>query len=324
MSDNVSTAIIEKTLLYANGGNVYFVFQGGEPTLASAKFYSRFCQTVQQFNTGNSTIHYSLQTNGADLPQALLNVLSANNFLVGVSLDGDKATNDCCRHYRNSHYDACVNTINKLKKHNIDFNVLTVITDSVCQNADLVYDSWISNNLTNIQLIPCMQRGGDCRCCPTTNQLAQFYKTIAFRWLNELDSGTYRAIDLTDNVVSMLCGKCSAQCGIGMPCHQQLVIEAQGDVYPCDFFANDKYCCGNIMQSDISQLLNSTTAMQFVTDGNTLPVNCKTCPHFHICRGHCKRLRPTIITDDICAYQQFLDYFVPYASQIAKLLCQNG
>ncbi len=319
MPDNIAHAIVDKALQYAEGGNVYFVFQGGEPLLREAKFFEQFVDYVNSKNNARAVVHYSLQTNGTIISPELCKVMKDNNFLIGVSLDGNSNTNNACRHYQNNHYLSCANTIDTLTKANIDYNVLCVVTDIVATHADDVYDSWINNNLRKIQLIPCLARSKDSSHCPTPLQSAQFFVNTAMRWTQEVSMGNYRYIDVIDNVVMRLCGYPSSQCGVGTGCCPQLTIEAQGNVYPCDFFATNEWICGNITSHTISQLLNSSAYKKFAAQ-DKLPDICTRCAHFNFCRGHCKKQRNTIIKDDCCAYQLFLDFFLPQAEQIAKLL----
>ena len=88
---NMETAeiLIKKALLYADGNAVFFAFQGGEPTLAGLDFFRFFADTVKSNNTKNSTVFYSMQTNGTLMDDEWAEFLSKNSFLVGLSLDGD-------------------------------------------------------------------------------------------------------------------------------------------------------------------------------------------------------------------------------------------
>ena len=54
MQKETAEILIKKALLYSDGSNVAFAFQGGEPTLAGLDFFRFFVETVNKFNVKNS------------------------------------------------------------------------------------------------------------------------------------------------------------------------------------------------------------------------------------------------------------------------------
>lgn len=70
----------------------------------------------------------------------------------------------------------------------------------------------------------------------------------------------------------------------------KIVIDFKGDVYPCRYFQNNDYFCGNILTGDARDIwLNGKGFMKFrkiVTD-NTLPRRCRTCIKNKKCVGGC-------------------------------------
>ena len=52
--------LIEKALGYADGENVSFAFQGGEPTIAGLEFFKFFTEKVKEKNIKNSNIFYGI------------------------------------------------------------------------------------------------------------------------------------------------------------------------------------------------------------------------------------------------------------------------
>ena len=88
--------VVKKALDYAEG-TCGFAFQGGEPTLAGLDFYKELIRFADQYNTRKVPISYSIQTNGYCLGEEWASFFAEHNFLVGVSLDGVKATHDALR-----------------------------------------------------------------------------------------------------------------------------------------------------------------------------------------------------------------------------------
>ncbi|MEI0490766.1 radical SAM protein [Brachyspira pulli] len=65
------------------------MWQGGEPTLASLYFYKDVIKLQKKYANGKN-ITNSLQTNGLLIDDDWCKFLKENNFLVGLSLDGNK------------------------------------------------------------------------------------------------------------------------------------------------------------------------------------------------------------------------------------------
>ena len=67
-----------------------------------------------------------------------------NNFLIGVSVDGDKELHD---KNRCKSFDKAMNGIELMKKHNVDFNILSVITSKT--DAAMLFDFYKRNDFHN-------------------------------------------------------------------------------------------------------------------------------------------------------------------------------
>src|SRR5699024_7664064 len=95
MTRTTAEAMIRQALEAAGPqGSVTFAFQGGEPTVAGLDFFREFVAAVARYNTGRLPVSYSLQTNGYALDADWADLLARNRFLVGISVDGDKALHD--------------------------------------------------------------------------------------------------------------------------------------------------------------------------------------------------------------------------------------
>lgn len=64
-----------------------FAWQGGEPTLTGVEFYRKALEYQRQYADGKRVTN-ALQTNGVLLDDEWVEFLRANDFLVGVSVDG--------------------------------------------------------------------------------------------------------------------------------------------------------------------------------------------------------------------------------------------
>ena len=71
----------------------------------------------------------------------------------------------------------------------------------------------------------------------------------------------------------------------------QHVIEADGEVYPCDFYVMDGYQLGNLTQCSFDEIQVKRKEIQFVEESTMVDLKCQSCEYYGICRGGCKRYR---------------------------------
>lgn len=70
---------------------------------------------------------------------------------------------------------------------------------------------------------------------------------------------------LFDDLVNLLAvGQCNA-CGLVGSCQTQIVVEADGGVYPCDFYVLDEWRVGNLCQESLRQVWDQAQKSGFLT-----------------------------------------------------------
>lgn len=303
-------------------GTAVFAFQGGEPTLAGLSYYRNFVAYVLE-KKGNRKIQYALQTNGTLLTEEWGSFFRENHFLVGVSLDGYESNTNECRIDSGGKgmYGEIMKGIEILKKHKVEFNVLAVITEKLSKHAKAFYSFLKSQKISYVQCIPCL---GELQC-ENQYQLrpdgyVRFYKTLYDLWLKDYQRGEYMSISLFDNILLMLTDRMPNQCGMLGSCSMQFVVEADGSVYPCDFYVLDEYCCGNIFENSVEEIGKSKSLQRFFEKRNKTGRCCVDCPFWGICRGGCKRQQGSYLQGERCAYREFLEYAYPTMRKIAQTI----
>ncbi|WP_337537600.1 radical SAM protein, partial [Suilimivivens sp.] len=140
MTEETLKAVIRKTMLRAEGG-IYYVFQGGEPTLRGLPFFHRVMELQRQYNKKGVMVYNSIQTNGYLLDDAWCHFFAENRFLVGISLDGVKRTHDASRHGKEGSpsFDRILGAIRLLEKCGAEYNILTVVTKQVAESIGEIY-----------------------------------------------------------------------------------------------------------------------------------------------------------------------------------------
>mgnify|MGYP000299644696 FL=1 len=128
------------------------------------------------------------------------------------------------------------------------------------------------------------------------------------------------SVTLFDNLLLMLSDRPPQQCGMLGFCTAQLVVEADGSVYPCDFYVLDQYCCGNLQDQTLQELLYSEAMKNFIQEERQIRKICETCPFWKICHGGCKRQNGTYLTEEWCGHREFLMEAYPTLFRIAQTL----
>lgn len=314
MDEATAEILIEKALAYANGEQVAFAFQGGEPTLAGIEFFRFFVNKVKEKNVKNSKVFYGMQTNGSVIDGEWAKFFKENGFLVGLSLDGDFEGNKFRKKPsgQNSFY-KILSAAELLKKHNVDFNILTVLTGYCADNAERIYRFFRSKGFKYLQFIPCLRPFGSDEqslLYMTSEQYADFLIRVFNLYVKDYVRHNYISIRQFDNWVRLYLGQPTEQCGIMGYCTHQYVSEANGNIYPCDFYCTDEFLLGNINEASFADMERSDTAKRFIRESLKIPERCKQCNIYGMCRaGGCKRTQES---EDYCrAYKKFFNSCLP-------------
>ncbi|MBP3398120.1 MAG: SPASM domain-containing protein [Erysipelotrichaceae bacterium] len=300
---------------------VTFAFQGGEPTLAGIDYFKHFVDTVNIYKKDHHIIQYSIQTNGYTLNEEWFNFLKEYQFLVGVSLDGFPRIHNQLRKnsLKQDTYEIIIKNIRELKKRNIEFNILTVLTNQLAKYPKEMFEFILKNEFKNIQFIPCLPELDQMKSAYSIQpkEFFQFYDVLFPMWFKEFKRGNVISISFFDQFVSAFAGIRPQGCGTLGNCTNQFVIESDGSIYPCDFYVLEKNKLGNIHETDIKAAAYGEVARQFLAEPKNMSALCSTCRYQPLCKGQCKRQSICFYTDHYCAIQKFLSKYEKEFLQIA-------
>jgi uncharacterized protein len=174
-------------------------------------------------------------------------------------------------------------------------NALCVVTDHVAANAAQVYQYLRRRGLHWMQFIPCLEpleaSAGGQPWSLHPEAYGRFLKTLFDLWYEDHRRGAPASIRWFDNLVDMAMGHPPENCGMAGLCSAYFTIEADGSVYPCDFYVTDEWQLGNIREQALTNLMSGETAKRFVSSSAPVDSHCKGCFAFPLCRGGCRRDR---------------------------------
>ena len=327
MKEGLLELIIKKVFDEAEG-SVSFSFQGGEPTLAGLDFYKKFITYIKKYNTNNTNVNLAIQTNGLIIDKSWAKFLSDNNVLVGLSIDGYKDLHNFLRIDRNDKgtYQKVIKTAQMLKKHNVDFNILTVITDQLARHAKKVYNNYKKLNFDYLQFIRCLEPldGKKEKYSLTAENYELFLNNIFSEWYKDIKNGQYVSIRFFDNIVGMLMGQQPEACEMKGHCSFQNIIEADGSIYPCDFYVVDQWKLGNIKNMSFTEVYERKKAKDFIKESTFLPEKCEECKWLKLCRNGCKRNRDKENLNIYCfSFYNFYEKNIEKLYELSKIFSKK-
>lgn len=319
MTSEVLEKVIEHALAYA-ADYCMIAFQGGEPTLVGLDFYRKVIAYANKYNRNHCKLEYAIQTNGYLIDDEWAEFFAENRFLVGVSLDGDKKSHNRYRVDRGGKetFSRVMETIARLKKYKVDFNILTVVTAQMAGDARKIYNFYKTNQLMYQQYIECLdplgETAGKYEYSLSADQLSRFLKQLFDMWYQDMMRGQYVYIRYFENIIMILAGHIPESCTLRGECGKQWVIESDGSVYPCDFYVLDEWKLGNLSVQSMEEIEIQREKSGFLKNVCEIPDVCKQCKWFLLCKNGCKRNRENGLgiqgsKNRYCeAYQEFFDY----------------
>lgn len=328
MTKPVMDALIEKAFDATDaGGSIHFLFQGGEPTLAGLDFFRAFLEkerTIQK----NITVSHSIQTNGMVLDDQWADFFHANQFLVGLSLDGCQENHD---RYRvdtagNGTWEQVTRALQILDAHQVETNLLCVVTAQGAKKPQKLYRQLTALGNHNLQFIPCLD---PLESMPqayslTAESYGHFLCGLFDCWYRDFSAGKYISIRNFEDYLRILLGMPPSSCAASGSCGHYLTVEADGSLYPCDFYVLDPWNMGNILHDTVEQALASPVSQAFLTQGLNRPPECTQCSYRRMCRGGCKRDWDAQGHNSLCAaFRQFFPYALPRLQAAAGKLAKR-
>jgi uncharacterized protein len=275
MSDELLETYIHQYVEAQKTPQVTIAWQGGEPTLMGLDFFRRSIELEEKYRRPGITFQNTMQTNGTLLDDEWCSFFRENNFLIGLSLDGPRELHDAYRVDKAGRptFDRVMKAARLLKKHEVDFNILTTVHAANQDHPLEVYRFLRDEVKTDfIQFIPIVERDNDTGF--------QEGDKVTDRSVDAEQYGRF-LISVFDEWVQRDVGKTFVQ-----------ILEHNGDVYSCDHFVEPNYLLGNINDRPLARLASSGKQRKFGRDKlDALPEYCRRCEVRFVCNGECPKNR---------------------------------
>lgn len=292
MSEETLERLVDTYLFYSYP-NATFAFQGGEPTLAGLPFFEKLIGFQKKYGRSGQSVSNALQTNGMLIDDNWSALFREYQWLLGVSLDGPVEIHDRYRFNKAGHgtFRQVMQGIETLKRNKVDFNILCVLSEANIGDAKKLYRFYKSHGLDNLQFIPLAEFQPDGSRFPftiTPEQYGQFLLDLFEEWWPDRRRVRIRFFD---NLAESLAGQHPGNCTMHETCDSYVVVEYNGDIYPCDFFVERNWKLGNIGLDSWGEIARRTRRYQFAAKKTVAHPECQKCEYQSICHGGCPKFR---------------------------------
>ncbi|MBA3993114.1 MAG: radical SAM protein [Cyanobacteria bacterium DS2.3.42] len=294
MAQVVVDAVIAKTKKHALDHGltrIDYIFHGGEPLLAGEEFFRYFVATANSAMLPEITPVFALQTNATLLNEKWLELFEDLSICIGVSLDGDKETNDANRvdHQGKGSYDKVASALKLIQSRPKTLQnwcgILTVI--NVNSDAVNTYEHFreLSVGAVDLRLPDATHDNPPPEIGSGATPYADWLIPIFDKWFQNPDSDFQ--IRLFENVIGLVFGSQRTTEDVGGKMSNFAVIETNGGIEPPGAL---KACeegltkVGlNILTHDIDDVYSIPLFATFLSGADNLCATCKSCPVVSVC-----------------------------------------
>ena len=308
-------------------------WQGGEPTLAGLDFYRHALALQQEIAT--KPLAHSLQTNGLLLDADWAAFLAAENFLVGLSLDGPENLHDANRRMASGAptWRRVMDAAHRLQDAGVRVNALCCLSSQAAAAIEEVYTFFADEGFDHVQFLPLLET-----VAPDTPAMAPYALTAESYgdalcrlwdlWLARLEEGKGPGVRLFESFCLKALGHPPTLCEMYACCGAYAVVEADGSMYPCDFFVADQWKLGTL-HDGLPEVLSSPKSLHFNELRLLLRPECLHCQWLPFCNGGCLKHRQLgghlLPKTFFCeAYQRFFAHAHKQVARVDACLMRHG
>jgi uncharacterized protein len=297
MSEDLLEKYIRQHIEAAAGPEVGFSWHGGEPTTRGLSFFHKAVQLQRKHKPVGWSVRNGIQTNGVLLDENWCRFLSSESFSVGLSLDGPAELHDPYRVTRGGEptHRQTMRAYDLLRQWKIHTDILCVVHDLNVRSPLTVYRFFREIGCRYLGLLPAVERSTETETgvsphTPSSEDYGTFLCKIFDEWIGR-DVGRM-SIQTFEEASRPLMGRDHSLCVFRETCGQIPVLEHNGDFFPCDHFVDCEHRLGNILETPLSQLVDSDRQRQFgEAKRDLLPRYCRECEVLAMCNGGCPKYR---------------------------------
>jgi uncharacterized protein len=258
MNSGVLEKFISAVMGYSAGGHCVFSWQGGEPLLAGVDFYKKVVELQSRYGRSGQIVSNTIQTNGLLIDEKFTEFFKKYRVFIGLSLDGPREIHNVYRKHPSGEgtFNEVMAKARLLEREGVEFNILSTVGEETAKHPEKIYRFLVSSGFRYLQFIPAVdRRSGRMKksFSVTPETYGEFLCRLFDTWWN--NGRPDASVRLFDNIMEVLLGVEPGACSFKKRCGEYLVVEHNGDVYPCDFFVNPEFMVGNLLDTSFEELV---------------------------------------------------------------------
>ncbi|MFC1890721.1 SPASM domain-containing protein [Thermodesulfobacteriota bacterium] len=210
------------------------------------------------------------------------------------------------------------------------FNIVTLLTDANVGRAEEIYRFFRSRGFPFLQFINCLERVRETDRLEDfsvgTAEVGDFYRALFDLWI--ADGFPNVSVRLFEDILIYLIDGVHVSCCWMDACDSYLVVEHNGDCYPCDFFVDPNWKVGNLVGDDVVAIMENPLRRRFSAMKSNLPESCRGCELSGFCNGDCTKFRRGLSggtpgPSEYCeAWRSLLQHMAPHIPRIREAVAR--
>ena len=291
-------AIFEK-IFAAGWASPYLtvIWHAGEPLVLPTSYYQAAFEAIEALRPSGIELRHSIQTNGMLIDREWCDLIKKWHIGVGVSVDGPRHMHDANRVTRagKGTFDKTIAGIRLLRRENVPFHVITVLTAASMSAPDELLDFYVSEGIDDVCFNVEESEGTYVSGLLASGNAADSFRDFLDRfWTMSRKSSQIQFIREIDGMIPRIfrpeqsCAENAQVTPFGM-----VNIDCHGNVSSFSpellGYKNTKYndfIVGNILTESLEDMMRSP-AMQAMTRDISAGVEMcrKECDYFSVCGG---------------------------------------
>jgi uncharacterized protein len=330
MANDILEKYVIQHINATTDSTISFSWHGGEPLIAGIDFFRMVVKLQRKHRPKNSKIVNGIQTNGTLIDDDWGNFLTAEGFIVGISIDGPGELHNNYRFTKDggATFQQVIRGYELLQKHGILPEILCVVSADNVKYPLIIYNFFKQLGARYITFLPLVETQPDSPTGASRNsvpseEFGYFLSAIFDEWV-EKDIGKIK-VQIFEEAARTAFNQEHTLCIFKVECGGVPVVEHTGDFYSCDHFVDSEHLLGNVRDHSVSYFLDSEKQKAFgQTKFLTLPRYCTECEVRPMCNGECPKNR-FIKTPDgepglnyLCSgYKYFFNHCRPFVEAIS-------
>jgi len=333
MTEDTLARLLEKSADYAN--KVEVIWHGGEPLLAGIPFFKKAMKLQTELP---ADFHNFIQSNFTLLNDEWVDFIVENGIEAGTSLDGVPDIHNAVRHYADGRgsYEQVIAGIERLRSKGKNTGAIATFTRYMVGRHMEVYDAFKELNLW-WQLNPMLKSArndlANKRLFITPQEYADAMIELIDKYLFDDEAPVF---DTADKYIRRLIFGAKSEkigyCPKGSCQDTNIVVDANGDVYPCVRFSEmPEANLGNVNNDSMEDIFRHPFKERMKLRSIETVEGCKECEYRKACNTGCSQIAywyngDQLAKDPLCpAYKKIYGHIVETVTKLKKgvIKCQQ-